>query len=71
MRLIRGLWYCEARFADGGVMLTQPAEYDIAAVEAPQLGELGIARAILRRVPDTRARWETRAPYEATDKPHW
>jgi hypothetical protein len=71
VRLIRGLWFVEARTPDGSVFLTQPAEYDQAAVEAPQLGEEGVARAILRRVPDTRAKWEFRAPYEASDPPRW
>ena len=71
MRLVRGLWFVEARRADGSVFLAQPAEYDLAAVEAPQLGELGMRRAILRRVPDTRARWEYVAPWEASDPPRW
>ena len=71
MRLIRGLWFVEVRTPDGGVFLTQPVEYDQAAVEAPQLGELGAARAILRPVPNTRAKWEFIAAYEASDPPRW
>ncbi len=72
MRLIRGLWTVNARFADGGGMLTQPEEYDIAAIIAAQLGETGeVVRATLLRLPDTRARWETRACFEASDPPRW
>jgi hypothetical protein len=70
-RLTRGLWFVEARFADGGVMLSQPAEYDQAAILAPMLGEEGVVRAILRPVPGTRAPWEFRAPFEASDPPRW
>jgi hypothetical protein len=34
-------------------------------------GGLGMLLAVLRRVPDTRAKWEFRAPYEASDPPRW
>ena len=68
----RGLWTVHARFADGGGMLTQPEEYDVAAIIAPQLGETGrIVSATLLRLPNTRAAWETRAPWEASDPPVW
>ena len=71
MRLVRGLWSIDARFADGGAMTTAPMEYEVAAILVSMLGEEGVVRAILRRIPDTRARWEARAPYEASDKPVW
>lgn len=34
MRLVRGLWIIEARAADGSWFVTQPVEYDQAAVLA-------------------------------------
>jgi hypothetical protein len=67
-RLIRGLWYCEALMPDGSALTTQPVGYDQVAVE---IGLLGASRAILRRVPRSRARWEFLAPYEASDPPVW
>ena len=70
-RLHRGLWYCEARMADGSWFVTQPAVYDIAAITAPMLGEVGAVSAILRRIPASRAPWEARACYEASDPPRW
>ncbi len=71
-RLHRGLWTVHARFADGGGMLTQPEEYDVAAIIAAQLGETGeVIRATLIRLPNTRAPWEYRAPFEASDPPRW
>ena len=71
MRLVRGLWSIDARFADGGAMTTAPMEYDVAAILAAMLGEEGVVRCILRRVPDTRAPWEYRACFEASDAPRW
>ena len=72
MRLIRGLWFIHGTRAAGSPLVSQPVEYDNAATEAPQLGEAGIvARAILRRLPGTRAPWESRAPFEASDAPVW
>ena len=71
MRLVRGKWFVEARMPDGSYFLTQPGDYDQAAIDAPQLGELGAASAILRRVPASRAAWEYRAPWEASDNPRW
>lgn len=72
MRLVRGLWTVHARFAGGGGMLTQPEEYDVAAIIAAQLGETGeVVRATLLRLPGTHARWESRAPFEASDPPRW
>ncbi len=71
MRLVRGLWSIDARFADGGAMTTAPMEYDQAAILAPMLGEEGVVRAILRPIPGTRAPWEYRAPFEASDPPRW
>lgn len=69
-RLVRGLWTVYARFADGGGMLTQPEDYDVAAIIAAQFGETGeIVRATLLRIPGTRARWEFIAPWEASDPP--
>lgn len=70
-RLHRGLWFVEARMADGSWFVTQPAGYDIAALTAPMLGEDGAVSAILRRIPASRAPWETRAPFEASDRPIW
>ncbi len=71
-RLHRGLWFVHATRPDGTPFLTQPAEYEVAAVEAPQLGGSGIAiRAILRHLPGSRARWEYLAPFEASDRPQW
>ena len=35
------------------------------------LGEEGVVGAILRPVPGTRASWEFRAPFEASDPPRW
>jgi hypothetical protein len=70
-RLTRGLWYVEALHDDGSAETTQPVPYDMAAILAPMLGEAGALRAILRRVPGTRAPWEYRAPWEATDPPMW
>jgi hypothetical protein len=67
-RLYRGLWYCEAHYPDGLIFITQPVEYDQAAVTAPLLGALWV---ILRPIPHTRARWEYLAPYEASDPPKW
>ena len=67
----RGLWIIEARSADGSWFVTQPAEYDQAAVEAPMLGEEGAVSAILRRIPKTRAAWESRACFEASDPQKW
>ncbi|HEY4895220.1 MAG TPA: hypothetical protein VII01_03945 [Solirubrobacteraceae bacterium] len=71
MRLVRGLWLVQATTADGSTFVSQPAEYDVAAVLAPLLGEEGVRRAILRPVPGTRARWESRACFEASDPPVW
>ena len=68
-RLIRGLWLVQATTADGSTFVSQPAEYDVAAVLAPMLGEEGVRRAILRPVPGTRARWESLACFEASDLP--
>ena len=69
--MIRGLWIVHCTAADGSVWISQPAEYDVAAVIAPMLGEDGVRRAILRVVPGTRARWESIACYEASDRPVW
>ena len=71
MRLVRGLWYCEARLSDGSKFYTLPVSYDQAAAEAPMLGEDGVPRVILRRTPDSRAAWEFRANWEASDPPRW
>jgi len=71
VRLVRGLWYCEARMADGSKFYTLPVNYDQAAAEAPMLGEDGVPRVILRRLPDSRARWEFVAAFEASDPPVW
>jgi hypothetical protein len=57
--------------ADGSKFYTLPVNYDQAAAEAPQLGEDGVPRVILRRLPDSRARWEFVAPFEASDNPRW
>jgi len=70
-RLHRGIWFVEARTADGSWFLTRPVEYDQAAIEAPQLGEHGAVSATLRRIPASRAPWEARACYEASDPPRW
>ena len=35
------------------------------------LGEEGAVSAILRRIPKTRAAWESRACFEASDPPRW
>ena len=67
-RLHRGLWYCVALHADGRAETTQPTTYDQAAVTAPLLNA---ERVILRSVPRSRAPWESRAPYEASDPPVW
>ena len=67
-RLVRGLWYCVALHADGTAETTQPTTYDQAAVTAPLLNA---ERVILRSVPRSRAPWESRAPYEASDPPKW
>ena len=71
MRLVRGLWSIDARFADGGAMTTAPMEYDQVAILAEMLSDEGVVRAILRKLPDTRAPWEYRAPWEASDPPRW
>ena len=70
-RLYSGLWYVVGTFPDGTAFVTQPVEYDQAAVEAPMLGEEGAVSAILRRIPKTRAAWESRACFEASDPPRW
>jgi len=71
MRLVRGLWLVVATTADGSTFVSQPEEYDQAAILAPMLGEEGVVRAILRPIPGTRARWESRACWEASDRPVW
>jgi len=72
MRLVRGLWQVEATWPDRLTMEPRvPLDYDLAAILAPMLGEDGALRAILRRVPGTRAVWESRAPFEASDNPRW
>ena len=67
-RLVRGLWYCVALHADGRAETTQPTTYDQAAIEAPLIGAKIV---LLRKVPHSRAPWESRAPYEASDPPKW
>jgi hypothetical protein len=71
-RLVRGLWHVEATFP-GRIAMEPPypVEYDHAAVLAPMIGEDGATRAILRRLPGSRARWEYLAPWEASDLPQW
>ena len=68
-RLYRGLWFVEARHRDGSVSVTQPAEYEVAEVTAPLLDD--VRSAILRRVPASRAPWERKACFEASDPPRW
>ena len=72
-RLHRGLWQVEAHYPDHIVM--EPTgfalSYEDAATLAASLGEDGATRAILRRVPGSRASWEYLMPFEASDKPVW
>jgi hypothetical protein len=71
-RLHRSLWHVEATF-EGRIAIEPPypIEYDMAAILAPMMGEDGAKRAVLRRVPGTRAPWEFRAAFEASDPPDW
>jgi hypothetical protein len=72
MRLVRSLWQVLATYPDRlAIEPPFPVTHDDASVLAPVLGEEGAVSAILRRVPGTRAAWEMRAPYEASDKPEW
>lgn len=68
-RLYRGLWFVEARHRDGSIELTQPTDYETAAVTASLLDD--VRSAILRRVHASRAPWEYRACFEASDNPRW
>ena len=72
-RLIRGLWQVEVRRGD--VLDLEPhgfaLPYDDAARLAPDLADEGVERAILRRIPRTRARWERLPCFEASDPPVW
>jgi len=71
-RLHRSLYQIEARYPDRiAIEPPWPVTHDDASILAPQLGEHGARSAILRRVPGTRAAWESRAPFEASDPPIW
>jgi hypothetical protein len=71
-RLVRGLWHVEVRYPDRlAIEPPYPVPYDQAVEWAAVIAGSGPSSAILRRVPDTRARWEYLAPYEATDRPRW
>ena len=72
-RLYRGRWQVEAHFADHDALEPRDLSltYEDAARLIPALGEEGAKSAILHRVRDTRAPWESRACFEASDPPVW
>ena len=71
-RLVRGLWQVEVFFGDHRGF--EPAGYAVTHDDAQVLALTPLdnaRRAVLRRVPGTRAPWESRAPFEASDPPNW
>ena len=67
-RLYRGLYRVEVTRSEPGFDLTHEDAERLALelVEDPL-----VVRARVVRVPGTRAPWEYRAPYEASDPPKW
>ena len=72
-RLYRGMWQVLARYPDR-YELHPPAvalTHEAASMLAPMIGEQGALGAILIKVPGSRASWERRALFEASDPPRW
>jgi hypothetical protein len=66
-RLYRGLYRVEVTRSEPGFDVT----YEDAERLLHQVTQEGAIRARIVRVPGTRAPWEYKAPYEASDPPQW
>jgi len=71
-RLYRGLW--QVYTTNNGISAIHPGvpiDYHDAEILCMQLAEDGAHTARLIKAPLSRAPWEFKAPFEASDKPRW